>query len=222
MDKPIGEVYPYKMTIWNLASLAPFDWILIAFLALSVISAFRRGIITVLFSIGGLLAGIVIAGWTYPRLASILLPFIESREWSAVLAFVFIVAGVMFAAFLAGLAIKKAVAAIGLGLVDRLLGAFFGLIRGALLIMVFLTVLAAFLPHSPWLRNSRLAPYFLAGTHAVSFVVPAALGRQISTISCWKHRRPALRTSELRAPASNEKPSRPVRGAENEDTRIEA
>ena len=180
MDKAAGKVYPYTMTSESLDSLASIDWILLAFLAISIISAFRRGIITVLFSIVGLLAGIVIAGWTYPQLTAILLPFIESRVWSQVLGFVLIVAAVMFAAFLAGLAVKKAISAIGLGIVDRLLGALFGLVRGVLLVTLVLTVFAAFLPDSPWIRHSRLAPYFLAGTHAVSFVVPAALSQQIS------------------------------------------
>jgi membrane protein required for colicin V production len=39
--------------------------------------------------------------------------------------------------------------------------------------------IAAFLPHSAWIANSRLSPYFLAGAHAVSFVVPPDLQHQI-------------------------------------------
>jgi membrane protein required for colicin V production len=38
---------------------------------------------------------------------------------------------------------------------------------------------AAFLPQTTWISNSRLAPYFLAGAHAVSFVVPHDLQQLI-------------------------------------------
>ena len=38
---------------------------------------------------------------------------------------------------------------------------------------------AAFLPPAPWIANSHLAPYFLAGAHAVSFVVPHDLQQLI-------------------------------------------
>ena len=46
-----------------------FDWFLIAILAYSTIMAFLRGIILELFSLGGLVAGILIASWNYNRLA---------------------------------------------------------------------------------------------------------------------------------------------------------
>jgi membrane protein required for colicin V production len=77
-------------------------------------------------------------------------------------------------------AISKTVKAIGLGFVDRLLGAAFGLARGVLLGIVAMMVAAAFFPQASWLQNSALSPYFLGGVHAVSFVVPAHFQDQIS------------------------------------------
>ena len=51
--------------------------------------------------------------------------------------------------------------------------------RGCLIVVVILVALAAFQPHSSWIENSRLSPYFLAGAHTVSFVVPRDLQQLI-------------------------------------------
>ncbi len=55
--------------IQSRAAFTGFDWLLIVIVLVSVVAAFRRGIIKVLFSLAGLVAGIVLASWNYPRLA---------------------------------------------------------------------------------------------------------------------------------------------------------
>jgi membrane protein required for colicin V production len=81
--------------------------------------------------------------------------------------------------------------AIGLGFFDRLLGAGFGFVRGCLLGVAILMAGAAFLPKSAWISNSQLSPYFLAGAHAVSFVVPHDLRQQIlDGAAQFKHNAP--------------------------------
>jgi membrane protein required for colicin V production len=69
--------------------------------------------------------------------------------------------------------------AIGLGFFNRLGGAAFGLARGWLVGVAIVMAVTAFLPTTDWLKNSRLTPYFLAGAHAVSFVVPHDLEQLI-------------------------------------------
>jgi membrane protein required for colicin V production len=76
---------------------------------------------------------------------------------------------------LVGKAIHHTANAIGLGFFNRLLGAVFGYLRGCLLCVVILMAVTAFLPPSPAVAKSSLSPYFLAGAHAVSFVVPRDL-----------------------------------------------
>jgi membrane protein required for colicin V production len=80
---------------------------------------------------------------------------------------------------LLGKALNRTAHAIGLGFFDRLLGAAFGFARGCLLGVAILVAVVAFLPRSQWIANSQLTPYFLAGAHAVSFVVPHDLRQQI-------------------------------------------
>jgi membrane protein required for colicin V production len=180
----------------SIFSLNLFDWLLIVILVWSTFNAFRRGIVWELFSIGGLIAGILIASWNYQHLASLLSPlmnhaFNDSEAAVNVLAFLVIAIGVMLLALLTGRLIRSSAHTIGLGLVDRLLGALFGLARGCLLGIAILTAATAFLPHSTQIANSRLTPYFLAGVHAVSFVVPAGLQQQLlNGIEQLKHNAP--------------------------------
>ena len=156
-----------------------FDWFLIAILAWSIIMAFMRGIILELFSIGGLIAGILIASWNYNHVAELLERLITTPATAQIVAFLLIVIGVMVLSTLLGKALNRTAHAIGLGFFDRLLGAVFGLARGCLFGVAILMAVAAFRPHSTWVENSRLSPYFLAGVHAVSFVVPYGLQHQI-------------------------------------------
>jgi len=156
-----------------------FDCFLIVLLAYSTIMAFLRGIILEFFSLGGLIAGILLASWNYKHVAIILGRLITTPATAEIVAFLFIIIGVMVLCTLLGKALNRTAQAIGLGFLDRLLGALFGFARGCLLGVALLMAIAAFLPHSAWIANSRLSSYFLAGAHAVSFVVPHDLQQQI-------------------------------------------
>jgi membrane protein required for colicin V production len=176
-------------------SISLFDWLLIITLAWSTITAFLRGIILELFSLGGLIAGILIASWNYQRLATLLTPLIQRITTSSsacdVLSFLMIVIGVMLLSGIAGKLIRRTAHSIGLGFFDRLLGAVFGFLRGSLLAVALLMAAAAFLPQSAWIADSRLTPYFLGGVHAVSFVVPNGLQQQLlNGIAELKHNAP--------------------------------
>ena len=156
-----------------------FDCFLVAVLAYSTIMAFLRGIIVELFSLGGLIAGILLASWYYKHVAIILGHVITTPATAQIVAFLLIIIGVMVLCTLLGKALNRTAHAIGLGVFDRLLGALFGFGRGCLFGVAILMAIAAFLPHSAWIANSRLSSYFLAGAHAVSFVVPHDLQQQI-------------------------------------------
>jgi membrane protein required for colicin V production len=156
-----------------------FDCFLIAVLAYSTIVALLRGIILELFSLCGLIAGILLASWNYKHVATILETLITTSAIAEIIAFLLIIIAIMVLSALLGKALNRTAHAIGLGFFDRLLGALFGFGRGCLFGVAILMAVAAFLPHSAWIANSRLSSYFLAGAHAVSFVVPHDLQQQI-------------------------------------------
>ena len=157
----------------------PFDWFLFALLAYSTIMAFLRGFLRELFFFGGLILGILLAAWNYEHVGQLLGHLITAVTTAQLIAFFLIVLGVMLASGLIGRLLSRTVQAVGLGFLDRLLGAVFGFARGCLLGVAVLVAAAAFFPKTAWISNSRLTPYFLAGAHAVSFVVPHDLQQQI-------------------------------------------
>jgi membrane protein required for colicin V production len=149
-----------------------FDWFLVAILAWSTIMAFLRGIIVELFSLGGLVAGILIASWNYNQIANLLQRITPNPATAQIAAFLLLVIGIMVLSTILGKTLNRTAHTIGLGLFDRILGAVFGFARGCLFGVAILAAFAAFQPHSTWIDDSLLSPYFLDGAHAVSFVVP--------------------------------------------------
>ncbi len=160
-------------------SLNLFDWFLIAVLAWSTVRAFLRGIFRELFSLAGLVFGVLLASWNYQYVALQIEQFLPSPAAAKLAAFFLIALGVMLACGLLGSLLHRTASAVGLGIFDRLLGAVFGFGRGCLLGVAILMAAAAFFPQTVWVQNSSLTPYFLAGAHAVSFVVPHDLQQQI-------------------------------------------
>jgi len=162
----------------DLSTLNPFDWLLIAVVAYSTVVAFVRGFFREVFSLVGLVAGILLASWNYEVLGEWLARWIP---WATaqIVAFLLIAILVMVLCGISGKLLSSTAKTIGLGFFDRLLGGAFGLARGFLLGVAVMMAAAAFLPRERYIRDSQLSDYFLAGAHAVSFVVPTNLQEHI-------------------------------------------
>jgi membrane protein required for colicin V production len=157
----------------------PLDWLLTALLAYSVIKAALQGFFREAFTLAGLVIGLLLASWGYERAALKLTGLITSPPIAQFVAFLGILAVTMVIFSLAGRLLRRTASAIGLGMLDRLGGAVFGFVRGCLLGVAVLMAFTAFLPTAPWIRDSKMAPYFLQGGHAVSFLVPEDLKHKL-------------------------------------------
>ena len=164
----------------QLAAFNAFDWLLLVVLAWSVIVAFARGIIRELFGLAGTVLGLLLAAWNYTSLAVWLSRWITSPTPAQIAAFLLIAVSTMLACTLLGRLVRGTAHTVGLGFLDRLSGAVFGLLRGGLVGVAILAAATAFFPPQPWVRSSRLAPYFLAATREVCFVVPQDLQKRIT------------------------------------------
>jgi len=177
MNAPLNDA-----PLQQVSSLNAFDWVLIVILSWSVIAAFLRGFIRELFSLAGIVLGIPIAAWNYTLLAPHLEPWLPSPAVARISAFLLIAIGCMLLCSLAGRILRGTARTLGIGFLDRLAGALFGLVRGSLIAVAVLMAAAAFLPQPQLLlAQSRFAPYFLAAAREVSFVVPQDLQKRIVT-----------------------------------------
>jgi membrane protein required for colicin V production len=163
----------------------PLDWLLAVLLAYSVVRAAMRGFFREAFALAGLILGFLLACWNYRGAATHLLGIVDTLPLAQLLAFVLILVATMILATLLGKLLSKTASAVGLGFLDRLGGALFGLVRGGLLALALLLVVTIFLPTGNWVQTSLLAPYFLRANHAVSFVMPSEL--QLRLTDAFKH-----------------------------------
>ena len=140
--------------------LTGFDVVILVVVLISIIMGVMRGFVreavSVVFWIGG-----VWAAWAYgpliePHLGGQLAdPHV--RPWIGRIAVLLLV---ILAGVIVGLVLRFFTRSIGLGLLDRAFGAFFGLVRG--IVMVGLLIIAGQLLHlnqESWWRHSVLTPY---------------------------------------------------------------
>lgn len=159
--------------------MALIDWLIIIVLLVSVLTAAKNGLLLEVFSLAGLILGFVLASWNYQRLLPWLTHLIHLLPAAEAVSFLLIALGVMLLAGILGRVIRWSVHSIGLGWVDRFLGALFGIVKGFVLVTVAVLVIAAFFPQASWFRHSRLAPCFLTAAHHVSVEAPAGLEQRI-------------------------------------------
>jgi len=168
------------------------DWVIVAFILLSVVTADSQGFFFELFSLGGVVIGYIVAVWQYYRLAAWFEPYVKA-EWVAdFLGFLLVFVAILALATIVGKIVRKLVKEVGLSWFDRFLGAVFGVVRGCLAVSVLLMAQASFAPGSNWLAGSQLAPYFLVVGRAAIWVAPSELrGRFYQGLDLLRHAQPA-------------------------------
>lgn len=144
------------------------DWLILGILLFSALHAAAQGFVFELFSLIGVVFGYLLAAWEYPVAARYLMPYVKTEMIASAAGFLIIFIGVVIFAGVAGRIARWAATTAGLRWFDRLLGAIFGLLRGALIIVVLVMAMASFLPSSRTLAESAFAQYFLvAGRGAI-------------------------------------------------------
>jgi membrane protein required for colicin V production len=155
------------------------DWVIVGILALSVVMGVAQGFFRSAFSLGGLVAGLALAEWNYPRVAAWMISLLRYEALADTIAFLLIALVVMGIAGLLGKLLAKALHTVGLGCLDRLAGAVFGLFQGALLVMLCILVTLAFFPRAHWLMAGKLPRMFFGACHVSTHASPAELAKKV-------------------------------------------
>jgi membrane protein required for colicin V production len=151
------------------------DWIILAFLVLSVVGAAIEGFFHEAFHLAGLIVGYLLAAWQYHRLAERFAPHLKSPWVGDAAAFLIIFFAVLIVSGFAGRLARWMMKKAGLSTIDRFLGAVLGLLRGSLVVAIVLLAMTSFGPAQKWLAESQLAPYFLVGGRAAIWLAPSEL-----------------------------------------------
>ena len=131
------------------------DYGIIAVLALSMVWSALRGVVREIVSLGGWIIAFLAANLFAGPLAAHLPQAIAGDTLRTLAAFLAIFIAALICSALVGMLMYRLVNAVGLGPIDKALGALFGIARGLLLVLV--AVLAAGLTSAPqqaWWKES--------------------------------------------------------------------
>ncbi|MFC1932338.1 CvpA family protein [Chloroflexota bacterium] len=151
------------------------SWLDIVILVVAAIATFlglRIGIIKAALSLAGLIVGVILAGRYYAPLSE-QLSFIPQAGVAEVVAFAIILIGIMVIASVLAVLLKWVASVVMLGWVNRLGGAIFGLVLGAIFCGALLATWVKFLGIAMAISKSALAVILLDRFPAVLALLPS-------------------------------------------------
>ena len=157
-----------------------FDYAVVLTIGFSALLGMWRGVVSELLALAAWVLAIVLARAFAHRLAVELAPWIADPALQYLMAFAVIVAGVLLLAALLRLVMKSILGIVGLGFIDRVLGALFGVMRGVVLVLAGVLVggLTA-LPKQVWWHEAILAPPLETAVVAMKPWLPVEWAKRI-------------------------------------------
>lgn len=124
---------------------------IIVLLVLVTLRGYFRGLFQELAGLVGLVGGLVAAAHTYLSVAALLLPLVKNLTWAQGIAFILVLVAFYWGVRLIAYILQRLLYHLYLDTLDRLLGAFFALVKGALILGFALLLVGVVMP-----RDSRL------------------------------------------------------------------
>jgi membrane protein required for colicin V production len=153
------------------------DLLIVVIVAASVVAGFVAGFARVGIGLLALVCGVLFGFWFYGVPAAWLHQYVHSERGCDLLAFFLIFFGCLTAGALLAKIVAKFFRWTGLSWLDRLMGAMFGLFRGALMVVVLVAVLMAFAPKPlpNWMVKSVTLPYAVNASHSMAQAAPVGI-----------------------------------------------
>ena len=141
--------------------LEPFDWAIIAVLAISTLMSLRRGFFREALSLGTWIAAFVVARQFHGPMDQLLETQIVDSLMRSIAAFATLFIGTLLVGAALGFLLGALINASGLSSTDRVLGMVFGFARGALIVTVVIGLLNLTpLVSDSWYTTASLVPHF--------------------------------------------------------------
>ena len=160
------------------------DVVIIIILVGFTVAAFRAGLIREVVTLVAVVLGVLIAGHYYDDLADDVLLFIKNDKAARVIAFLSLFGSIALLGQLAAFLMKQAVSMLLLGWVDHLAGGAFGLLKGLVLVELFLMLFATYpyLGLDKAIDGSAVAPLFLDHGAALLKILPGEFNRAVEAL----------------------------------------
>jgi membrane protein required for colicin V production len=154
------------------------DVVLLLIVGLSVFGSFRKGLSRQVIHLVAVLAAILLGAWFYGRVAEYIQPHVSSPMAAKLSGFLIVFFAVVLLGAIVSSIVGKFLRVTGLSIVDHLLGAGFGLLRGVLVAVALIMGIMAFSkdgtpPRS--IQESRIAPYVSQAARVFAAMAPHEL-----------------------------------------------
>ncbi len=154
------------------------DIVVLLIVAASVFASFRNGLSREVIGLISVMLALLLGIWFYGTVAGYLQPHVSTRTAANLGGFFLVFIGVLLLGHFVGYLVGKFLRVTKLSIIDHLLGAGFGALRGALISVALLMGIMAFSPGDrppAALVHSRLAPYVAKAAHVFADVAPHEL-----------------------------------------------
>jgi membrane protein required for colicin V production len=161
--------------------MAVLDWVVVGVLLISLLLGLLRGLVFEVLSVLSWITAFIVAQWLAPEVGG-WLPMMENAAEPLRYAAGFTIAfvAVVFAGGLLAWGSRKLIEAVGLRPADRALGAAFGLVRGAVLVLALAVVVNMTpLRSAPWWTESASAGLSTAALRGLKPVLPDAFAQYL-------------------------------------------
>lgn len=160
--------------------MVTLDWILLGVLLVSLLLGAWRGLVYEVLSLLNWLVAFVLAQWLASDVEAHLPLGNASEPVRYAAGFVLVFVGALFALGLVAALMKKLIEAVGLRPVDRILGALFGALRGAVLLLAVAVVVGMTpLKSAWWWRDSDGAQALMVTLQTIKPVLPEEFGKYL-------------------------------------------
>jgi len=137
------------------------DYIIAAVIFMSILISFMRGLVKECISLSIWIVGFWAAIKFHLTIANLLAPYIQNTSLRIVTSFAVIFIAILIFGAICNFLLSFVISKSGLGGFDRMLGMFFGSVRGVLLVSVFLLLASTTsLVNDSWWQESAFIPHF--------------------------------------------------------------
>ena len=160
------------------------NWLDIAIILIVVgfvAAAYSAGLIREVITLLSVIIGIIIAGQLYDNLTTDVLVFMDDRDVADAISFLVLFGAVYLFGQILAYTLKTGASLLMLGWANHIGGAFFGLLKGLIVVEVLLIVFAAYpeLGLDGAVDGSELAPYFVEDVDWVQWILPGNFDERV-------------------------------------------
>ncbi len=157
------------------------DYVVLGIIFVSILVSIMRGFVREILSLAGWVIAFMAAGSFAGQFEPMLPSSVAGESLRILIAFVVVFMSVLLVMMLVTMLLSSAIKSVGLGFIDRLLGAFFGFLRGFVVVMILVLIAGLTgLPKQPFWQQALLNRPLETAAMEVVVWLPNEISQRIS------------------------------------------